>query len=80
MNLPHEVVTEPSGSRRRAFAISCMGSSDGGLILVRELDGRLGLEKLIDEHLWSRQAGGWSSLPAIIGCCPWSNRPITNTV
>jgi hypothetical protein len=35
-----------------------MGSSDGGLILVRELDGRLGLEKLIDEHLWSRRAAG----------------------
>ncbi len=51
MNLPHEVVTEPSGSGRRACAASCMGSSDGGLILVRELDGRLGLEKLIDEHL-----------------------------
>jgi hypothetical protein len=37
-----------------------MGSrvtSDGGLILVRELDERLGLEKLIEEHLSdSRQA------------------------
>ncbi len=26
-------------------------TSDGGLILVRELDERLGLGKLIDEHL-----------------------------
>jgi len=78
MNFP--VVTEPSGSGRRAGTTSCMGSSDGGLILVRELDGRLGLEKLIDEHLWSRQAGGWSSMPAIVGCFRWSNRPITNTV
>jgi hypothetical protein len=26
-------------------------SSDGGLILIRELDERLGLEKLIEEHL-----------------------------
>ena len=26
-------------------------TSDGGLILVRELDERLGLEKLIGEHL-----------------------------
>ena len=26
-------------------------TSDGGLILVRELDERLGLEKLIEEHL-----------------------------
>jgi hypothetical protein len=32
-------------------------TSDGGLILVRELDERLGLEKLIEEHLRdSRQA------------------------
>ena len=29
-------------------------TSDGGLILVRELDERLGLGKLIDEHLTDR--------------------------
>jgi hypothetical protein len=32
-------------------------TSDGGLILVRELDERLGLEKLIDEHLSDSRQG-----------------------
>ncbi len=32
-------------------------SSDGGLILVRELDERLGLEKLIEEHLSDSRQG-----------------------
>ena len=31
-------------------------TSDGGLLLVRELDERLGLGKLIDEQVWN--AGG----------------------
>ena len=30
---------------------------DGGLILIRELDGRLGLEKLIEEHLSDSRQG-----------------------
>ena len=53
---------------RKAFQLSFNGflkvdfqgsrvTSDGGLILVRELDERLGLGMLIDEHLTdSRQA------------------------
>ena len=32
-------------------------TSDGGLILIRELDERLGLEKLIDEHLSDSRQG-----------------------
>ena len=32
-------------------------TSDGGLILVRELDERLGLGKLIDEHLSDSRQG-----------------------
>ncbi len=32
-------------------------TSDGGLILVRELGERLGLEKLIDEHLSDSRRG-----------------------
>ena len=32
-------------------------TSDGGLILVRELDERLGLGKLIDEHLTDSRRG-----------------------
>jgi hypothetical protein len=32
-------------------------SSDGGLILIRELDGRLGLEKLIEEQLSGSRLG-----------------------
>ncbi len=32
-------------------------TSDGGLILVRELDERLGLEKLIGEHLSDSRQG-----------------------
>src|SRR5262245_28686287 len=32
-------------------------TSDGGLILVRELDERLGLEKLIEEHLSDSRHG-----------------------
>jgi response regulator RpfG family c-di-GMP phosphodiesterase len=34
MNLPHEVVTEPSGSRRRAGTTSCTGSSGTRLLIV----------------------------------------------
>jgi len=32
-------------------------TSDGGLILVRELDERLSLEKLIEEHGLQRESG-----------------------
>ena len=32
-------------------------TSDGGLVLVRELDERLGLGKLIDEHLTDSRQG-----------------------
>ena len=32
-------------------------TSDGGLILIRELDERLGLEKLIEEHLSDSRQG-----------------------
>jgi hypothetical protein len=32
-------------------------TSDGGLILVRDLDDRLGLEKLIEEHLSDSRQG-----------------------
>ena len=38
------------------FQGSCV-TFDGGLILVRELDERLGLEKLIDEHLSDSRQG-----------------------
>ena len=36
-------------------------TSDGGLILIRELDERLGLEKLIEEHLSDSRQGLKSS-------------------
>ena len=32
-------------------------TSDGGLILIRELDERLGLERLIEEHLSNSRQG-----------------------
>jgi hypothetical protein len=35
----------------------CRVTSDGGLILVRELDERLSLEKLIGEHLSDSRRG-----------------------
>ncbi len=41
-------------SFNRFLKVDFQGSrltSDGGLLLVRELDERLGLSKLIDEHL-----------------------------
>ncbi len=40
-------------------------TSDGGLILVRELDERLGLGKLIDEHLTDSRQGSNKNDPAI---------------
>ena len=53
-NQPFQLFFNPS------LKVDFQGSrvtSDGGLILVRELDERLGLEKLIEEHLRdSRQA------------------------
>ena len=39
-------------------------TSDGGLILVRELDERLGLGKLIDEHLSDPRQGLNKKFPA----------------
>ena len=39
-------------------------TSDGGLILVRELDERLGLGKLIDEHLSDSRQGLNKKFPA----------------
>ncbi len=49
-------------------------TSNGGLILVRELDERLGLEKLIEEHLSDSRQGlnkqfTLADLPDITGCC-----------
>ena len=38
-------------------------TSDGGLILIRELDERLGLEKLIEEQL-SDSRQGFSKIPS----------------
>ena len=38
-------------------------TSDGGLILVRELDERLGLGKLIDEHLMDSRQGSNKKFP-----------------
>ena len=38
-------------------------TSDGGLILVRELDERLGLGKLIDEHLTDSRQGSNKKFP-----------------
>ena len=38
-------------------------TSDGGLILVRELDERLGLGELIDRHLVDRRHGKNTQLP-----------------
>ena len=43
-----------------SLKVDCQGSrvtSDGGLIPVRELDERLGLEKLIEEHLSDSRQG-----------------------
>ena len=52
----------------KPFQLTCNGflkvdfqgsrvTSDGGLVLVRELDERLGLGKLIDEHLRDSRQG-----------------------
>ena len=38
-------------------------TSDGGLILVRERDERLGLGKLIDEHLMDSRRGSNKKFP-----------------
>ena len=38
-------------------------TSDGGLVLVRELDERLGLGKLIDEHLTDSRQGSNKKFP-----------------
>ncbi len=38
-------------------------TSDGGLILIRELDERLGLGKLIDEHLTDSRQGSNKKFP-----------------
>jgi hypothetical protein len=44
-------------------------TSDGGLLLVRELDERLGLGKLIDEHLSDTRQGENTRFPlADRGC------------
>ena len=40
-------------------------TSDGGLILVRELDERLGLGKLIDEHLTDSRRGLNKKFPLV---------------
>ena len=40
-------------------------TSDGGLILVRELDERLGLGKLIDEHLTDSRHGSNKKFPFV---------------
>jgi len=50
----------PFSSRSMLPEVDFQGSrvaSDGGLILIRELDERLGLEKLIDEHLSDSRQG-----------------------
>ena len=43
-------------------------TSDAGILLVRELDERLGLETLIDEHLMTQVGGG----NGIAGFLPFS--------
>jgi len=40
-------------------------TSDGGLILIRELDERLGLAKLIDEHLTDSRQGASKKFPFV---------------
>jgi hypothetical protein len=67
-----------------ALKIDCQGSrvtSDGGLILVRELDERLGLGELIEQHLrdprrgrttWGT-CGGVSSQPSALCALPGRN-------
>ena len=40
-------------------------TSDGGLILIRELDERLGLGKLIDEHLTDSRQGSNKKFPFV---------------
>ena len=50
----------PAKFQRTSFKVDFQGShvtSDGGLILVRELDERLGLGELIDEHLSDSRQG-----------------------
>ena len=44
-------------------------TSDGGLILVRELDERLGLGELIDEHLSDSRQGTNKQFTLLMGCC-----------
>lgn len=46
-------------------------TSDGGLILVRELDERLGFGELIEQHLTDLGRGRWSA--SIIGAAPPSS-------
>ena len=43
-------------------------TSDGGLLLVRELDERLGLSELISEHLTDGRRGKNTAFPRLI-CC-----------
>ena len=43
-------------------------TSDGGLILVRELDGRLGFGDLIAQHLTDSRCGKNTQLP-LATCC-----------
>ena len=48
-------------------------TSDGGLILVRELDERLGLGELIDEHLSDSRQGTNKQFGGLISYLPKSS-------
>ena len=55
-------------SFNRFLRVTFQGSrvtSDGGLILVRELDERLGLSKLIEEHLVDSRTGRNRQFPLV---------------
>lgn len=43
-------------------------TSDGGLVLVRELDERLGFGELIEQHLLTPGVGGIRSFPSPTWC------------
>ena len=49
-------------------------TSDGGLILIRELDERLGLGRLIEEHLSDSRQGANKALGRLVGPFPAAGR------
>ena len=78
-----EKQNQPFSSRLTCLKVDFQGSrvtSDGGLLLVRELDERLGLSELIAEHLTDSR-GKNTQLPWPICCARrcTADWPVTKT-